>query len=75
MSNPNMEDYKGQTGLSPPAAYPSTMGNEENEVTSSLDTTSMLLVTTLTLARNLRLYQKSSTRASTIGTDDEPASL
>jgi hypothetical protein len=24
---PNVGDYKGQTGLSPPAAYPSTMGH------------------------------------------------
>ena len=27
----NVEDYEGRTGLSPPAAYPSTMGNEANE--------------------------------------------
>ena len=30
-SNPNMGDYKGRTGLSPPAAYPSTVGNEANK--------------------------------------------
>jgi hypothetical protein len=29
--NPNVGDYKGQTGLSPPAAYPSTVRNEKNE--------------------------------------------
>ena len=29
--NPDVEDYKGQIGLSSPAAYPSTMGNETNE--------------------------------------------
>ena len=30
-SNPNLEDYKGRIGLSPPAAYPSTMEYEANE--------------------------------------------
>ena len=29
--NLNMGAYKGWTGLSPPAAYPSTMGHEANE--------------------------------------------
>jgi hypothetical protein len=29
--NPNVGDYKGRIGLSPPAAYPSTMGHEANE--------------------------------------------
>jgi hypothetical protein len=28
---PNVGDYRGRTGLSPPAAYPSTMGYEANE--------------------------------------------
>ena len=28
---PDMEDYKGQIGLSPPAAYPSTVEYKENE--------------------------------------------
>jgi hypothetical protein len=27
----NMGDYKGQIGLSPPIAYPSTVENEANE--------------------------------------------
>jgi len=31
MLNPNVEDYMGRTGLSPPAAYPSTRGYEANE--------------------------------------------
>jgi hypothetical protein len=31
MSNPDMEDFKRQTRLSPPAAYLSTMGNKANE--------------------------------------------
>ena len=30
-SYPNVGDYKERTELSPPAAYPSTMGNEANE--------------------------------------------
>jgi hypothetical protein len=28
---PNVGEYEGQTGLSPPVVYPSTMGNEANE--------------------------------------------
>jgi hypothetical protein len=28
---PNVGDYKGRTGLSPPTAYPLTRGYEENE--------------------------------------------
>ena len=31
MPYPNVGDYKGQTGLSPPTAYPSTGGYEANE--------------------------------------------
>ena len=31
MSYPDMGDYEGRTWLSPPAAYPSTVKNEENE--------------------------------------------
>ena len=34
MSYPNVGDYKGRTGLSPPAAYPSTVeygANEDNQ--------------------------------------------
>jgi len=31
MSNLDMGDYRGRTWLSPPTAYPSTMGNEANE--------------------------------------------
>ena len=31
MLNPNVEDYMGRTGLSPPTAYRSTMENEANE--------------------------------------------
>ena len=31
MSNPDVGEYEGWTGLSPPAAYPSIMGNEANE--------------------------------------------
>ena len=30
-SNPNVGDYEGWIGLSPPATYPSTMGHEANE--------------------------------------------
>jgi hypothetical protein len=31
MSNLGMEDFKGRTRLSPPAAYLSTMGNKAKE--------------------------------------------
>jgi hypothetical protein len=31
MPYPNLGDYKGRTGLSPPTAYPSTMGYEANK--------------------------------------------
>ena len=30
-SNPDVGEYKGWIGLSPPTAYPSTMGNKANE--------------------------------------------
>jgi hypothetical protein len=29
--NPHVGDYKGRTGMSPPAVYTSTVGNEANE--------------------------------------------
>jgi hypothetical protein len=47
MPYPNVGDYKGQKGLSPPAAYPTTMEYKANEGSSSLDTTSTLSTTTL----------------------------
>jgi hypothetical protein len=56
---PNVEDYEGRTRLSPPAAYPSTVGYKATKVTSSIDTTSTLLVTTLAVVRNFHLYQES----------------
>jgi hypothetical protein len=31
MSYPDVEDYEGRTGLSPPVAYPSTVEYETNE--------------------------------------------
>jgi inosine-uridine nucleoside N-ribohydrolase len=30
-SNPDVEEYKGHTGLSPPTVYPSTVKSEANE--------------------------------------------
>jgi hypothetical protein len=48
---------------------------KQTKVTSSLDTSSTLLVTTLALAKNFCLYQESSTRVSATGMDDEPACL
>ena len=48
-----MGEYEGWTELSPPAAYPSTMGNEANKDTFSLDTTSTLSTTTLACMQGL----------------------
>jgi hypothetical protein len=53
---------------------PQSWGMRQMKVTSSLDTTSTLLVTILALARNFYLYQVSSTRASAMEMDNEPAS-
>jgi hypothetical protein len=54
---PNVEDYKGPTGLSPPAAYLNKPWDIwQMKVTLSLDTTSMLLITT---AVRLRLNSRS----------------
>ena len=44
----NMEDYDGPTGLSPLAAYLYKVWDiRQTKVTLSLDTTSMLLITTV----------------------------
>jgi hypothetical protein len=43
----NMGDYMGWIGLSPPTAYPSTVEYEANKGSSSLDTMSTPLTTTL----------------------------
>ena len=72
MPYPDMGDYKGWTGLSPPATYPSPCSTRQTKVASSLDTTSMLLTTTLALYRVIRPYREPSTRVSTRGMDDEP---
>ena len=53
---------------------PQPWDTRQMKVTCSLDTTSMLTVTTLALARNIHLYQESSTRATVMRTDDDPAS-
>ena len=49
----------------PPTPQP--WGTRQTKVASSLDTMSMLSTTTLASARNIRLYQESSTRASATG--------
>jgi hypothetical protein len=56
----------------PPTPQP--WDTRQTKVTYSLDTTSMLTSTTLVLAKNFRLYEKSSPRAPTTRTDDELAS-
>ena len=74
MLNLDMGEYKGQTGLSPPTAYPSTVGNKVNE-DSSYPRQHVYTIGYYSSvhARVIRLYQSPSTRASTMGTDDEPA--
>jgi hypothetical protein len=57
---PNVGQYKGRTGLSPPARLP-------------LHTTSTLSVIVLASTRNFHLYQESSTRTSVTRTNNEPA--
>ena len=54
---------------------PQPWGMRQMKVTYSLDTTPILLVTVLALARNFCLYQESSTRTSAMGTDDEPTRI
>ena len=63
-------DRQGYHHLPP---TPQQEDTRQTKVASSLDTTSTLSTTTLAFARNIRLYQESSTRASAMGTDDEPA--
>ena len=70
-SYPNVRDYNEQgCHHLPPAPQPK--GMRQTKVASRLDTMSTLSTTTLALARNIHLYQESSTRASTMGMDDEP---
>ena len=59
-----MKDGQSCHHLSP---TPQLVGTIQTKVASSLDTTSTLSTMTLALARNIRLYQESSTRASTMG--------
>ena len=72
-SYPDVGEYKGQTWLSPPAAYPSTMEYEANE--GSLQPRHHVYAVdyySSMLARVIHLYQGPSTRASTTGMNDEP---
>jgi hypothetical protein len=72
MPYPNLGDYKGWTGLSPPVAYPSIMEYEEMKVASSLEVYAIDYCSSV-VARVIRLYQGPSTRALATRTDDEPA--
>ena len=71
---PNVEDYEGWTGLSPPAAYPSTVEYKANECSLyprhqayAIDYYSSALT------RVIRLYQGPSTRAFAARANDDPA--
>ena len=67
-------DYKGRTGLSPPTVYPSIVEYEANE--GNLQPRHHVYAidySSIVIARVIRFYPGPSTRASTIGMDDEPA--
>jgi hypothetical protein len=71
-----MGDYKGQTGLSPPTAYPSTRGYEANKGSLkprhhvyAFDNYSSMH------ARVIHLYQGPSTRVSIMRMDDKPTRI
>ena len=57
MSYQNVGDYKGRTWLSPPTAYPSTMGHEANK--GSLSPTHHVYAIDYysSMIRVIRLYQ------------------
>uniref|UniRef100_K4ALH0 Uncharacterized protein n=1 Tax=Setaria italica TaxID=4555 RepID=K4ALH0_SETIT len=52
--------------------YSQPWSTEQTKVTSSLDTTSMLSITTLVSIRIIYLYKESSTRAFATRTNNEP---
>ena len=54
----------------PPTPQPESM--RHTKVASSLDTTSTLSTTTLVSVKVIHLYWEPSTRASTMGMDDDP---
>ena len=73
MSNLDVGEYKGRIGLSPPAAYPSTMGNEANE--GNLYPRHHVYAINYysnMLARVIYLYQGPSIRVFATRTNDEP---
>ena len=72
---PNMGIMKDGQGCHHLPPTPQPEDTRQTKVTSSLDTTSTLSITTIALARNFRLYQESSTRVFALGMNDEPASL
>ena len=74
MSNLDMAEYKGWIGLSPPAAYPSTVEHEANE--GSLQSRQHVYTIdyySSVLVKVIRLYQGPSTRVFAARTNDEPA--
>ena len=76
MPCPNMGDYEGRTGLSPLAAYPSTMEYEANK--GNLYPRHHVYAINYYYsvhARVIRIYQGPSTRVSITRTDDEPARI
>ena len=73
MSNLDVGEYEGQTELSPPTTYPSTMGNKVNEDSFyprhhvyTIDYYSRVH------ARVIHFYLGPSTRSTTTKMNDEP---
>jgi hypothetical protein len=53
---PNVGDYEGRTGLSPPAAYPSTVGHEMHSSAPTYPGTSPTYIGTTQIPSSLRPY-------------------
>ena len=70
----NVGDYKGQTGLSPPTAYPSTMEYEVNEGSLQPRHHVYAIDYYSSINQGYPSLSRPSTRVSTMGTDDELAS-
>ena len=73
-SYPNVADYKGWTGLSPPAAYPSTVGYEANEGSHHPRHHVYAIDYYCSTIQGYHLHQEPSTIVSTMRMDDEPVS-
>jgi hypothetical protein len=69
---PNMGEFKGQTGLSPPSAYPSTVGHEMHPPATIYPGTSPAYVMTTQIPPGLRPYGSTGKRLGRTQRHDEP---